>query len=80
MLFVGAHPNLLCLVKCFSHFSLLGPHPQLALSVGFLFESLFVGAPVFTCLVLQSVLLKYVSLICNFTSTYLKKAVSILFQ
>ncbi|ARJ26743.1 hypothetical protein B7469_03335 [Staphylococcus lugdunensis] len=37
--------DLLCLVKCFSHFSLLGPHPQLALSVGFLFESLFVGAP-----------------------------------
>ncbi|MDK8623808.1 hypothetical protein, partial [Staphylococcus epidermidis] len=47
ILFVGApNPNLLCLLNFSLKFSLLGPQPQLALSVEFLAEILFVGAPI----------------------------------
>ncbi|ARJ19437.1 hypothetical protein B7467_10590 [Staphylococcus lugdunensis] len=45
-----AHPNLLCLTKCASHFSLLGPPPQLALFVEMLGAFLFVGAPILVCI------------------------------
>ncbi|EJE32575.1 hypothetical protein HMPREF1390_06681 [Staphylococcus epidermidis NIH08001] len=42
---MGPIPNLLCLLNFSVKFSLLGPHPQLALLVEFLSEILFVGAP-----------------------------------
>ena len=43
ILFVGAAPNLLCLMNFFLKFSLLGPRPQLALLDEFLFEILLLG-------------------------------------
>ncbi|ARJ10491.1 hypothetical protein B7466_01510 [Staphylococcus lugdunensis] len=47
----GPNPNLLCLAKFCSKFSLLGPQPQLALLGEILLEILFVGAPTPTCFV-----------------------------
>ncbi|APW77170.1 DUF3125 domain-containing protein [Staphylococcus aureus] len=44
-LFVGAPPTCIVCRNWESNFSLLGPTPQLALPVEFLFEILFVGAP-----------------------------------